>query len=198
MFEACLVLKVIIFSKLISLIYFNVFIEDWVVNACIKFNIFVLLFAFFVLEIKLLFFLLTVYFQLVFFWSPSWVSLNPPQVTETLCWGADATEVTGLVRISLNFLRSRMYVLCCLEYICNKVDTLVTFSVQGAGREEASRKPVNCHYGFHRRLHSPSGPALLRLTRSARDVKSDDEPGEFTVKLIISDWVMIRLCFPGK
>lgn len=29
MFEACLVLKVMIFSKLISLIYFNVFIEDF-------------------------------------------------------------------------------------------------------------------------------------------------------------------------
>lgn len=29
MFEACLVLKVRLFSKLISLIYFNVFIEDF-------------------------------------------------------------------------------------------------------------------------------------------------------------------------
>lgn len=154
---------------------------------------------FFVLEIKFFFFfywlcLLSACFSL----STFRVSLNPPQVTETLCWGADATEVTGLVRISLNFLRSRMYVFCSLEYICNKVDTLVTFRVQGAGREEASRKPVNCHYGFHCRLRSPSRSALLRLTWSAHDVKSDDEPGEFTVKLILSDWVMIRLCFPGK
>lgn len=41
MFEACLVLKVIIFSKLISLIYFNVFIEDFELLMLVSsFNIF--------------------------------------------------------------------------------------------------------------------------------------------------------------
>lgn len=56
MFEACLVVKVIIFSKLISLIYFNVFIEDFellmLVSSLIYFAFF---FAFFVLEIKFVF-----------------------------------------------------------------------------------------------------------------------------------------------
>lgn len=59
LFEVCLVLKVIIFSKLISLIYFNVFIEVelMLVSSLIYWG--------FVLEIKvLLFYVLSFFFCL--------------------------------------------------------------------------------------------------------------------------------------
>lgn len=46
MFQTCLVLKVIIFSKLISLIYFNVFIEDFELLMLVSSLIYLLLFAF--------------------------------------------------------------------------------------------------------------------------------------------------------
>ena len=54
--EACLVLKVIIFSKLISLIYFNLFIEDFELLMLVSSLIYLAFLAFFVLEIKLFFF----------------------------------------------------------------------------------------------------------------------------------------------
>lgn len=58
LFEVCLVLKVIIFSKLISLIYFNVFIEVelMLVSSLIYWG--------FVLEIKVLFFYVLSFFFL--------------------------------------------------------------------------------------------------------------------------------------
>lgn len=60
LFEVCLVLKVIIFSKLISLIYFNVFIEVelMLVSSLIYWG--------FVLEIKVLFFYVLSFFFFLF------------------------------------------------------------------------------------------------------------------------------------
>lgn len=55
MFEARLVLTVIIFSKLISLIYFNLFIEDFELLMLVSSLIYLAFLAFFVLEIKVVF-----------------------------------------------------------------------------------------------------------------------------------------------
>lgn len=52
---ACLVLTVIIFSKLISLIYFNLFIEDFELLMLVSSLIYLAFLAFFVLEIKVVF-----------------------------------------------------------------------------------------------------------------------------------------------
>lgn len=57
-FKACLALTVIIFSKLISLIYFNLFIEDFellMLVSSLIYLAFFFFFAFFVLEIKVVF-----------------------------------------------------------------------------------------------------------------------------------------------
>lgn len=54
-FKACLVLTVIIFSKLISLIYFNLFIEDFELLMLVSSLIYLAFLAFFVLEIKVVF-----------------------------------------------------------------------------------------------------------------------------------------------
>ena len=69
MFDACSVFKVIIFSKLISLIYFNVFIEYFELLMLVSSLIYLGFFDFFVPEIKFscVFFKLTVRFCFFFF-----------------------------------------------------------------------------------------------------------------------------------
>lgn len=47
LFEACLVLKVIFFSKLISLIYFNIFIEEFELLMLVSSLIYLAFLAFF-------------------------------------------------------------------------------------------------------------------------------------------------------